>query len=451
MKLNDLLEGDESEVAEWLAERGLIHECTCGYTVYDVDEVIEAVHEQFGDSQCDEISDWACNLSNNFGWLFLETSDPKYDIYHCQYCNESEWGLLMDAMTISDATDSDNETSPHYESPETLIPIQTFKVFIDESYEKEFPRKPEGCFAVSAVVIPESAEAMIARKLDEILSEAYTQKPNELKYTQIAKNPRRLGKVGKAILDLINSIPACRIMSLYAPQTGYWGEKLRSIEAVAKYDKKEPDSVELRDAVSEETVENGMNSSKHRMFTTLTACVAQFLYPHRARIFFDPVQEHLDNELVEGLKDFIPRIPVKGPQFRRGDSVLTVAPGKDTERFGEDQIEFETTIPSRECPGLQLADFFAGDARIFFRETPEILSVATSDQPAINRKVLFPKMYNVNKVGMDLMEKLQNKTQNAFLPMYRHKLAHQLISYYAENGQMRHLNTMTGEIFDMVD
>jgi hypothetical protein len=98
MDLEDLLKGDESTVSEWLGDRQLVHECNCGYTVLDIDEVTTAVQDEWGDEHFDEIFNWACDLPNQFGWLDLESSDPKYDIYHCQYCAHSEFSFLQDLL-----------------------------------------------------------------------------------------------------------------------------------------------------------------------------------------------------------------------------------------------------------------------------------------------------------------------------------------------------------------
>ena len=72
MTLDDLLHGGEEEIESWLSEQGLVHECDCGYTVYDPDAVNEAVQAEWGDSRCSDIFDWACNLSNQFGWMDLD-------------------------------------------------------------------------------------------------------------------------------------------------------------------------------------------------------------------------------------------------------------------------------------------------------------------------------------------------------------------------------------------
>src|ERR1043166_7883424 len=96
MTLDELLRGDERIVSEWLHAEDLLHECDCGYIVYEPDDVSSAVQETWGDARSDEIFQWACELADRFGWLFLESAQPKYGIYHCQHCQESEWSLLLD-------------------------------------------------------------------------------------------------------------------------------------------------------------------------------------------------------------------------------------------------------------------------------------------------------------------------------------------------------------------
>jgi hypothetical protein len=101
MTLADLLEGDGALVENWLREKELIHECDCGYTVYDRDDVNYAVQDEWGDDRCDEIHQWACDLANRFGWLFVEAARPEHDIYKCQYCAGSELSLLLERAPIN--------------------------------------------------------------------------------------------------------------------------------------------------------------------------------------------------------------------------------------------------------------------------------------------------------------------------------------------------------------
>jgi len=132
MELDELFDGSESEIAEWLRERNLLHECDCGYTVYDEDGVAQAVQEEFGDERCDEINQWAWNLANDYGWLWLdESSRPQHGIYHCQHCADSEWSLLMDIEKLAEAADRDDEDG----AVETEKPLgEPCMVYVDESY-----------------------------------------------------------------------------------------------------------------------------------------------------------------------------------------------------------------------------------------------------------------------------------------------------------------------------
>jgi hypothetical protein len=212
MKLDDLFRANEGQVHSWLSGQGLVHECDCGYTVYDPDAVNEAAQSQWGDERCDEIFDWACNLSNQFGWMFLESSTPDYEIFHCQHCADSEWSLLLDMGRIADkageerraaGTPSVSGKAPSEEPPEHLM------VYVDESYENEFPRKPGGCYAYAAVVIPESAVAGLGDKLQAILAKCYRGRlPKELKHQKVMGSGRLLECIGPKIVELLGEIPA---------------------------------------------------------------------------------------------------------------------------------------------------------------------------------------------------------------------------------------------------
>lgn len=152
MKLDELLNGSESTVTEWMSRKNLLHECNCGYQVYDSDAVTQEAQQEFGDRRCDEIHDWACNLSNQFGWLFIESSQPKHDIYHCQHCAESEFALLMDVMKIAEEAER-RDAKPVKGKPHSRTRRKKYVVYVDESYSNEFPRKPNGSLALAAFMV----------------------------------------------------------------------------------------------------------------------------------------------------------------------------------------------------------------------------------------------------------------------------------------------------------
>lgn len=91
MSLTELLKADEGGVRDWFAERNLdlLRECPCGYTTYDPDRVNEAVQAAFGDAYAQRIWDWACNLSNRFGWMFEVDRIPEDGLSFCQHCSPS--------------------------------------------------------------------------------------------------------------------------------------------------------------------------------------------------------------------------------------------------------------------------------------------------------------------------------------------------------------------------
>jgi hypothetical protein len=143
-------------------------------------------------------------------------------------------------------------------------------------------------------------------------------------------------------------------------------------------------------------------------------------------------------------------MPVNVPTIRHGDAIVTTPPSAGMARLGNKiQCRFDTG--SEHSPGLQIADFLAGDIRRFFEENDELLRVNTSSQPLINKRVLFPKAFQASRVPAEILHKAKNRTGTAFLPVYRAILAQGAVSYYAINGQMRHFDIQSGEIYDMMD
>ena len=454
--LEALLHADEETVEGWLRERDLVHECDCGYTIYDPDGVNEAVQAQWGDEHCDEIFDWACNLSNRFGWLFLESSNPECEIYHCQHCAVSEWSLLLDMERVASKAEGQVRAGAaprDHGDAKTEEPPTPLLVYVDESYETEFPRKPGGCYAYAAVAIPESANAALGDKLKTILTECYRGRlPKEMKHKKIADSRRLLECIGPKVVELLSGIPGCAVFGLFVPRDGYFGETTRGLTAAAYYEGKEPEPEELAQIVSASAVEQAVRHASKELATTLAGCIASYVAGRgcSASIILDPIAAKVDQPLLDALRDVFPGLPIEMPHIRHGDAVVTLPPSSHTERLG-DRVACGVGPPSEECPGLQLADFFAGDIRAFFIETPEMLTDAISSGSLVNKRLLFPQLYKVSRVAPGTMAKMQNRAGTSFLPLYRRYLAKGLVSCCTVNGQMRHTNTRSGEVFDLID
>jgi Protein of unknown function (DUF3800) len=456
MTLDDLLRGDESEVSEWLRGEDLLHECDCGYTVYDPDDVNSAVQETWGDAPCDEIFEWACGLADRFGWLFVESAQSELGIYHCQHCKESEWSLLMDmekivSTPISETSSSESTASPA--TPQAPKANERLVVYIDESYSDEFPRRQDGSLAYAALVIPESQVENLESRVAQILSESYRGRPaSELKYSKLSKHPGLLERVGSRVVKLLSEMPESRVIGVFVPRAGYFGEKTRSIIAVSHYKGSEPNEDELRRVESTTSVEAAVRNVPNNLAHLIASCVSSFVGYHAAfaKIVFDPRSKQLDEALVAELETFVPRIPVNVPLIRHGDAIVTSWPTADSERVGN-RVSYEYLRSSHESPGLQLADFVAGDIRTFFNEVPDLLDAATTTSPLVNRRVLFPETFRVGRIGREILAKVHKRTGRSFLPQYRDRLVNRLISHYTRNGQMRNLDTETGEVFDLMD
>lgn len=455
MTLDQLLSGDEAEISEWLTEQGLLHSCDCGYTVYDPDTVNEAVQDKWGDERCDEIFDWACNLSNRFGWLFIESSIPAHDIYHCQHCADSELSLLNDLQAIASASkssDDEGQASPAL-STTSVVPADRLAVYIDESYTDEYPRKADGFLALAALIVPEDSIRQISDGVNAILRHCYRGRPAvELKHSQIRKYPRLHECVGKRIVELLASVPGCSIVGLCVPRDGFFAEQLRSIKAIAQYDGKIPAANELDSVLAATSIEHAVRNAANSLAQNLAFCVGNHVAARNAcaTMYFDPRSESIDRELREALTLHLPKTLVNAPFLRHGDKIVTVRPSGDAARLGN-RIVCRTDSDSKGTAGIQLADFIAGDIRCFFQENPGFLDAATSSEVILNKRILFPQAFQVSRLDCSLMEILRSRTGKSLLPDYRKLLANGLISYYTRNGQMRNLNTVTGEIYDLVD
>lgn len=449
MQLDELLQADESETAAWLHARDLLHECNCGYSVYDEDGVAQAVQEEFGDARCDEINRWAWGLADQFGWLWLdESSQPARGIHHCQHCAGSEFALLMDLEKLVEAA---GENSGAIQAP--AQPAEPCLVYIDESYSEQFPRKADGSMSFAAFIVPESAVDRVRQGVEDIFQSCYSKgsQPKELKYSQIKKSGGLLDRVGRRVADLIKSIPGCAVLTIYVPQSGLFGEERRSLHAVGHYEKKPPTAEELAAVESPEAVEEAVRQTANKLAHTLIACVGNYLHGRNAtgKVVLDPRNKRLDEPLVKTLEALLPATPVSAPLIPHADAVVTLAADAKMERLG-DRLKIEVTGNSHQTHGLQIADFIAGDVRAFFEEVPELLTEATDDAPIVNKGILFPQVFRKSELSAVTIEKAQKPGKSA-LPLYREHLAKGLVSCYTRNGQMRNINLTHGSVFDLMD
>lgn len=451
MKLDELLDGDERVVSEWMRKKDLLHHCDCGYLVYDEEEVSSAVQRRWGDRRCDEIFEWACDLSNQFGWMSVESAIPEKGIYHCQHCAESELSLLLDMEAL--ASRRGNEKVPQSTPTGEGLPVERLVIYLDESYSEQFPRKEGGSFAYGAVILPESQIPAIEGAVAQILKEVYrSTPPKELKYNKIDKSPRLLKQVGERVVRLLRETPGLNIVGLFVPRSGFFGERRRSIQAVADYARKSPLAEDLAAVDSAAAIEAAVRSAANDIAQALVGCLASHIGGRNAsaRLIFDPRSKELDEPLIAALKTFLPKVPIDSLCIRHGDAIVTNWPTQGYESLGN-RVAVELKQSSHDCRGLQLADFLAGDIRAFFGEAHELLDVAQYSHPLTNRRVLFPEIFRAGKITVQCRAKLEQQSGKSFLPLYREQLVNGLISYYTRNGQMRNLNTLTGDIFDLMD
>jgi hypothetical protein len=455
MELDELLNGDESVISDWLRERNLLHECNCGYDVYDPDNVNAAVQEEYGDSRCDDIYDWACQLANHFGWLFVESSRPEHGIYHCQYCEDSEWSLFLDIATIASAKEESLETPANEQPGGSAQPKvqERLIVYLDESYSPEYPRHDKGSFVHAAFIISQSQVSPMEESIRRIMAESYRgSPPKELKYKEISKRPGLLERVGSKMVEFFRQTPDVAVIGIFVPRSGYFGERRRSIEAVSHYSGKPASELELTSVESPESIEEAVRTAGDGLAHVIASCIANYIGAQSASatIVFDPRSKEQDQPLIRELEALLPKTPIDVPCLRHGDAIVAPWPSANTETLG-DRIDFDASRQSREVPGLQIADFLAGDIRVFFGDAEDLLDEAISSAPLVNRRVLFPQFFKAGQISQKSLAKLQRRTGKSFLPLYRCRLVNGLLSYYTRNGQMRNLDTNTGQVFDIMD
>ncbi len=450
--LDELLQGDDSYISEWLTERDLLHVCDCGYFVYDDEAMNHSVQDEFGSERCDEIFDWACNLSNRFGWMGETGSHSKFGIYHCQYCAASEFSLLLDLEKISSRAGDGKPTNFKRKSKGNKKK-EHFVVYIDESFSPGFPRKPSDSYAYAGVIVPDSQVRAVNKIVGEIIRQSYRgSRPKELKYQRYFSRPRLLEKIGEKVSKFLTETQGIAVIALYVPANGYLAEQVRSLRAIAHYGKKLQKPEKMKAVHSKENIEKAVRKIWKDVGIILAAAVAEYIAGRggQAKIYFDPVGESQEKSLIKVLREILPKLPVDQPIIRWNDKIVTVQPSKNMKKLGK-RIRFVKSPRSENSPGLQLADFCAGDVRAFFGENQGFLHDALTDALLTSKNVLFPEIFQVKPANCALMKKLANRKGKSFLPEYRTAFAHGLISYYTSNGHMRLFDIANAEYRDLVD
>ncbi len=185
---------------------------------------------------------------------------------------------------------------------------------------------------------------------------------------------------------------------------------------------------------------------------TIAICVGNYIGSRNARatIVFDPRSESLNDQLAQQLNNLLPKLPVQVPLISHGGSLVMPKPHSSMKRLGK-LVKLDFSKTSAECPGLQIADYIAGDIRTFFEDVPEPLDEILYDKPIINKKVLFPEAFRIGELSEATKSKIRNYKGRSSLPMYMGSLANGIIACYARNGQMRNINLQNGAVLDLMD
>lgn len=293
----------------------------------------------------------------------------------------------------------------------------------------------------------------LEKTIKDIISTYYRgSTPKELKYQKYSKHLGLLEKVGNRISEFLTQTPGVTVIGLYVPRDGYFAEMARSYKAFDYYKGRAPDFDDIAKIKSQERIEKAVREAWRDFAFTLAACVGQYIsgLNGKAKLYFDPVSAKHDHPSFTMIREILPKLPIDEPAIRQGNKILTVWPSEKAKRLRK-RVRLAQSLTSEKCPGLQVADFVAGDLRTFFDENPAFIDAALTEELLINKNVLFPQSHYVKTVSPTLMKKVMRKTGRSFLPQYRSALAHGLISYYTSHGHMRAFDTVNAEFRDMVD
>jgi len=450
MTLDELLSSNEQELIEWLSRYNVIHKCDCGYVVYDYSQINEIVQEEFGNEKCDEIFYWACNLSNKFGWMDIDhdTSDRKNNIYHCQYCAESEFSLINDILQIAHSNqivDNDDENI----SANEIVSKNKYIVFIDESYSDQFPLN-NGIYVYAAIIIPECECSNLCLEFNNAIKLSYDKgkSPKEFKYKKFKKNGNKLRiKIGENIAKAINNVKNLSIMTFVVPSDGIVNLQINDEKAFNYYEGKNT-SDEVISGIKSQENKKQLVSNSYLYFTQIIINALIFYLNSlnaTAKIIFDPVNNSYNDSISKETGKILElNLPIDTKLLRRKNKIILLnyvfKPVKDF-------IEIVKPAPSSElCMGLQLADFCAGDIRNFFEENHTIFSDCDNGNLLIPKNLILQELNHVSETNIKKL--LYN---NSFLSLYKEKFAKNLMSMCTTNGHLRHFNIISGEFFDLMD
>jgi hypothetical protein len=325
---------------------------------------------------------------------------------------------------------------------------------VDESYTPDFPRAGQD-YAYAAVIVPENQVEEIGVRLEEILRRIFPKEQSkELKYSELWRDPISRERVGAMVVQqLLLDIPGLAVLGLYVTRDGFFNERIRSLRAMREDEKTGPTPEEIAEITSSARIDEAVRTGAQNLALTVACGCASYVVGQggRGEILFDPIEAKKDAILSRELESVLPLMPAQVPVIRHGDALVTLWPTPGMERIG-DRLSICSSPPeSKNCPGLQLADFCAGDIRRFFSENPTLLTASITEDIIVNKRVIFPQFFQVKQMPRAVMEAFRSRRGKSFLPSYVAVLARGLISYYTTNGHMRNLHIPTGNVFDIVD
>ena len=334
-----------------------------------------------------------------------------------------------------------------------------YLVFVDESFYRFFGfNAADGNFCHGALGIPRDNYSQLRTMLEPLVlaykrqvRRATGQQPTEIKYSVLRTLPLQFRM--RFARELVRALIATGgfVAGFYSSTRGTIMERVRT-NLPDNLDAVPDDHAGLFDAARTQLLAQFQGVGQAELITRLLltpfSAFSSFLrsFDSTFRVRYDPRESDENQQVQAALAGYMAQL-VNVPDLF----------GNDTGYLG-----METNIHSEDDLGLQLADVIAGEAREFFRSTPEALTenatlrliTPESDEPLqkfIEMNNVIFKSGALSPMSRGLHRKLARRNSANIISYYYPVLSAGMLTCVSDTGQLRDLEIPTRLISDVLD
>jgi hypothetical protein len=339
-----------------------------------------------------------------------------------------------------------------------------YLIFIDETFRGFFELQQTGYFCHAAVGLPTSEYEAVKAETAPVFERYKTAtalnsvefKHSEFRRLDLAAR-RRIGIDLAAVLTRHGAFVA----GFYTTTRDFVLEDVRTDLLFSGAEGIPDDSEKLWDAsaakIKKEFADGtGQSTAISKLLQVPAAAVTNLLAAFGCRfwIVYDPRQSKEDHRVAALLDEYMKAIGV-------GAKIIT--PQRE-EQVKQAFLGFDSSRPSEEQLGLQLADLLAGEVRLLFESRPEVrrfganqrLVRQNTEEAIVTMDVLNGTLFKTGVLvrmppGLCAAFSAADRGGRFVLPYFRNLLAAGMLTTYSSWGQPRDVMPFEGWIWDQID